>query len=234
MNAYGKVSYSSRRVNAYFGALWTPTTAEGTLPAYTGLGPNIISSSLAANQPNLTRGFDIQQRNFTGNVDINVSNSSFVTVQAGMFYDDYKDTGVPSTTPFRYETSAVGLAGVPANLQGAIGFSNTPAVQIVDHDTTKQSYVQASYSAAFNAGGFHTLKVGTGVRHNANDVDQLYPGGRVLVFWDSTFTSSVPGVGSGRGTYGYTPSITSGPLARRRQTSPPCTRRISGPLATSR
>ena len=38
MNAYGKVSYSSRRVNAYFGALWTPTTSEGTLPAYTGLG----------------------------------------------------------------------------------------------------------------------------------------------------------------------------------------------------
>ena len=50
MQAYGKVSYSSRRVNAYFGALWTPTTSEGTLPAYTGLGPNIISTSRAANR----------------------------------------------------------------------------------------------------------------------------------------------------------------------------------------
>jgi hypothetical protein len=203
MSAYGKVSFSSRRLNAYFGALFTPTTSEGTLPVYAGLGPNFIASSLAANQPNLTRGFETQQRNFTGNVDINLSNASFLTVQAGLFHDNYEDTGVPTTTPFRYETTSIGLAGVPANLQGGIGFSNTPAVQIVSNDTTKQSYVQASYNAAFNAGGFHTLKVGTGVRHNVNDVDQLYPGGRVLVFWDQTFTSSVPGVGSGRGAFGY-------------------------------
>jgi hypothetical protein len=203
MNAYGKVSYSSRRVNAYFGALWTPTNSDGTLPAFTGLGANIISSSLAANQPNLTRGFEIEQRNFTGNVDINVSNSSFLTVQAGLFHDNYEDTGVPSTTPFLYNNPSFGIPGVPASLQGGTGFNNTPAVQIVSNDTTKQSYVQASYNAAFNAGGFHTLKVGTGVRHNANDVDQLYPGGRVQVFWNSTFTSSVPGVGSGRGAYGY-------------------------------
>ena len=41
------------------------------------------------------------------------------------------------------------------------------------------------------------------MRRNGNDVDQRYPGGQVDVFWDSTFTSSVPGVGAGRGTFGY-------------------------------
>ena len=44
MNAYGKVSYGSRRVNAYFGALLTPTTSEGTLPAYNGIGPQYLST----------------------------------------------------------------------------------------------------------------------------------------------------------------------------------------------
>jgi hypothetical protein len=112
---------------------------------------------------------------------------------------------VPSTTPFRYQTStsSPGVPPVPASLQGGVLFSNTPAVQIVDHDTTKQSYVQADFNAAFTAGGFHTLKVGTGVRRNDNEVSQLYPGGLINVYWGSTFTSSVPGVGSGTGLYGY-------------------------------
>ncbi len=72
MNAYGKVSYGSRRVNAYFGMLLTPTTSEGTLPAYNGIGPKYLSSSKAANNVNLERGYEIDQRNFTGNVDLHV------------------------------------------------------------------------------------------------------------------------------------------------------------------
>ena len=129
-------------------------------------------------------------------------------MKAGHFYDNYADIGVPSTVPFRYpSTSSIGIPGVPASLQGGVLFSNTPAVVISDHDTTKQTYVQADFNAAFNAAGFHTLKVGTGVRRNTNDVEQRYPngdaGGRVDVFWNSTFTSSVPGVGAGRGAFGY-------------------------------
>jgi hypothetical protein len=202
--AYGKVSYSSRKVSAYFGALFTPTTSEGTLLAYTGLGPQFTSTTAQAYEPNRTRGFETTQRNLTGNADINLTSSTFLSVKAGTFYDNYADTGVPSTTPFRYQTpsSSAGLP-VPPSLQGGFLFSNTPAVVISQFDTTKQSYVQADFNAAFNAGGFHTLKVGTGTRKNSNEVEQRYPGGLVDVFWGSTFTSSVPGVGQGRGAYGY-------------------------------
>jgi hypothetical protein len=202
-NAYGKVSYASRRLNAYFGALFTPTDSEGTLLAYTGLGPQYTSTSRAAYEPNRTRGFEMTQRNFTGNADITLTNATFLSVKAGSFYDNYNDTGVPNTTPYRYRTSTTGVPGIPPSLQGGIGASNTPAVQIVEYDTTKQSYIQGDYNAAFTAGGFHTLKVGTGFRRNSNDVEQRYPGGLVDVYWGSTFTSTVPGVGSGRGLYGY-------------------------------
>jgi hypothetical protein len=202
-NAYGKISYASRRLNAYFGALFTPTDQEGTLLAYTGLGPQYTSTSRAAYEPNRTRGFEITQRNFTGNADITMTNATFLSVKAGTFYDNYADSGVPLTTPYRYRTTTAGVPGIPANLQGGVLASNTPAVRIVDHDTTKQSYIQADYNAAFTAGGFHTLKVGTGFRRNTNDVDQRFPGGLVDVYWGSTITSTVPGVGSGRGTYGY-------------------------------
>ena len=81
--AYGKVSYGGRRFNAYFGTLWTPTKSEGTLPVYNGTAPLHLVSSLAANEPNKTRGFEVDQRNFTGNVDITVTNTSFVNIQTG-------------------------------------------------------------------------------------------------------------------------------------------------------
>jgi hypothetical protein len=205
MNAYGKVSYGGRRVNAYFGALLTPTTSEGTLPAYNGIGPQILSSTKASNNVNLTRGYETDQRSLTGNVDITVSNTTFVSVKVGHFYDNYNDTGVPLTTPWRYRvpcTTTMSPA-CPSQFVGATGAQNTPAVQIVDHDTTKQTYFQADYNATFEGGGWHTLKVGAGLRHNQNDVDQRYPGGLVDVWWDNTYQSAVPGVPPGRGTYGY-------------------------------
>ena len=55
MNAYGKVSYGGRRVNAYFGALLTPTTSEGTLPAYNGIGPQILSASKVSQRRRTSR-----------------------------------------------------------------------------------------------------------------------------------------------------------------------------------
>jgi hypothetical protein len=203
VNAYGKISYSKGSLKAYFGALWTPTYSHGTLPAYTGFGPQFQSSTLESNQPNAARGYEIAQRNFTGNADINLAETTFLSVKGGYFRDEYKDNGVPSTTPVRYRTSSIGLAGVPSEFQGAALYQNTPAVQTVSHDSTTQAYIQADFSASLTAGGFHAIKIGAGVRRNGNDVDQRYPGGQVDVYWDSTFTSSVPGVGSGRGGFGY-------------------------------
>jgi hypothetical protein len=203
-SAYGKVSYAGPRVNAYFGTLWTPTTSRGTLPAYNGFAPNELSSTLESNLPNRDRGYEIDQRSLTGHANLSLSRSAFLSVDAGHFHDRYQDTGVPSTTPVEYYTSSIGLAGVPADLQGGVGFQNTPGVQIVEQDLTTQTYVQADFNTSFEAAGRHSLKVGGGIRHNANDVEQRYPGGEVRVYWDETFSASgVPGVAPGRGAFGY-------------------------------
>ena len=46
--------------------------------------------------------------------------------------------------------------------------------------------------------------MGAGIRHNENDVDQRYPGGRVEVFWDSAVTRArCRASAASRGTYGY-------------------------------
>jgi hypothetical protein len=202
-NAYGKVSFSEGRINATVGLLWTPTYSEGSLPLYNGFGPQFHSSSLISNEPNRERGFVIDQRNLSSAVDINLTETALLSVKAGHFRDDYRDRGIPSTTPVRYRTNAIGLAGVPPEIQGASQYQNVPAVAITDHDTTTQTFVQADYSNSFLAGGYHSLKIGGGIRRNGNDVNRRYPGGYVDVFWDSTFTSSVPGVGASRGAFGY-------------------------------
>ncbi len=111
------MTYSGSRVTASGSGLFTPTTSEGTLPAYNGAGTNVLTSSAAANAVNLQRGFEQTQTNASGNVDIVLSNSSFLTVRGGYFHDNYNDTGIPNITNYTYQTSSVGLAGLPANLQ---------------------------------------------------------------------------------------------------------------------
>ena len=205
MSAFGKVTYVLGRMRADFSSLFTPTTSEGTLltTGLNGAGPDFSAISRAANESQKERGFEISQRNLSGNVDLTLSNASFVSFRVGHFYDNYTDTGIPNTTSYTYQASSLGLAGVPATLQGGVGFNNTPMAQITNFDRTKRTFFNADYNQAFTAGGLHTLKAGTGIQRTVNEVDKSYPGGFVYVYWDRTFTSSVPGVGANRGTYGY-------------------------------
>jgi outer membrane receptor protein involved in Fe transport len=199
--AFGKLTYSGSRFTASGSALYTPTTSDGTLTAYNGLGANVLTSTLAANDANIDRGFKQTQTNTTGNVDIVLGGSSYASVRGGYFYDNYKDTGIPNVTNYIYQTSSIGVAGVPASLQGPVLFQNTPRALIVDKDATKRGFVNADYNTAFRLGGYHTLKGGVGYQRTVNDALQAYPGGFVNIYWDRTFT--FPNAPGGRGTYGY-------------------------------
>jgi hypothetical protein len=198
--AFGKVTHRAGRVTSSGSVLFTPTTSEGTLPAYNGAGRDIITSSFAANSVNLDRGFKAMQVSTTGNVDVAVTGSSFFSVRGGYFHDNYEDTGIPNTTNYIYQTSSVGLAGVPSNLQGAIGTQNTPRALIVLNDTTKRGFLNADYNHAFNAAGAHSLKGGFGWQKTINDANQEYPGGYVNIYWDRNFNFQGD---RGRGQYGY-------------------------------
>jgi len=198
--AFGKISYASRRVNVQASVLHTPATSTGTLPAYDGAGSNIIVSSLAGNDANRKRGFEMTQTNASANVDLVLSGSSLLTIRGGHFRDRYADTGIPSITSVTYQTSNIGMADVPSGLQGPAGTQNTPRAIIVSHDTTTRSFVNADYNHAFHAGGQHTLKAGIGFQQTANDVNAGYPSGYVFLYWGRTFAS---GGTTGRGAYGY-------------------------------
>ncbi len=200
---FGKVTYTKGRIQANGSVLATPTTSEGVILAYNGATPNATSVSAAGNQPNVGRGWKQNQINTSGNVDVSLSNSSFLSVKTGYFYDKYNDTGIPTTTNYTYQITAVGLANVPASLQLPLGTVNTPRAQITNFDTTKRTFFDVNYNRAFSAAGYHTLKAGYGLQHVSNVIDSAYPGGYVDIFWNRAFTSSVGGVGTNTGTYGY-------------------------------
>jgi hypothetical protein len=202
--AFGKLSYSSRRWNASWSTLWTPTEVTGTLAAFNGATPNSFTSPAASNAPNIPRGWEQQQVNTSGTVDFNLSNSSFLSARGGLFHDRYTDIGVSEVTSYTYaNASTFSPVPVPANLQGGANFVNTPRAQITNFDTTKRSNFNLDYNHAFVAGGFHTVKGGYGFQHVVNDIDLAYPGGYVVVTWGTAGFTTPSGINRGPGTYGY-------------------------------
>jgi hypothetical protein len=199
---FGKVTYAKGRITANASVLMTPQRSTGTLLAYNGTGTNFITTSKAAYAPNINRGFETDQDNVSGNVNILLGRANYISVRGGSFYDNYKDTGIPLTTSYTYQTPTAGVAGIPANLQGPQFTTNTPRAQINNFDTTKQAFIQLDYNHAFNAVGSHLIKGGWGVRRQENDVEKAYPGGYVYIFWGQPFHSTVTGE-DGIGQYGY-------------------------------
>ena len=205
VQAFGKVSMGSRRVNAYVSSLFTPTYVKGTLAAYNGFGPNFLAASMASQEPNKERGWEQMQANVNGNVDVVISNGAYATFRAGYFHDRFTDTGIPQTTSYTYQTVAPPVLSngltIPSNLQGSINTTNTPRAQITDFDTTKRALFHADYNHTFQSMGWHTLKGGFGVQHTVNDVNSLYPGGYTFIFWGSTL--ALAGQAPDTGPYGY-------------------------------
>ncbi|MEZ5400375.1 MAG: carboxypeptidase regulatory-like domain-containing protein [Bryobacteraceae bacterium] len=183
--------------------LWTPTSTTGTLPGYNGECSNCTVSSLAANQVRRTQGYFAPQSNYGAQLDYVASPTTLLSVRAGRFWDNYKDTGLPDITPVNYSVSAVGVAGVPAALEQPQNYNNTPRISRSRWDIVTRTYVQADVSKFINAFGTHDLRVGAGTQKNVNNVLQDYPtGGYINVFWDRSFRSNATGV-TDRGPFGY-------------------------------
>lgn len=199
--AFGKLTYAGRRLTANWSTLWTPATSKGSLFGYTGPTANANSTSLASFEPNRTRGYEINQVNTSGTVDLRLGASSYLSLRGGFFHDRYSDTGISQTTNYRYGAATPAALNLPTGVLGPLGFENTPRAQITDFDTTKRSNFNVDYNRVFNLGGFHTLKGGYGIQHVVNDINSYYPGGYVDVLWDRSFTFG--GVTTGRGLYGY-------------------------------
>jgi hypothetical protein len=207
---FGKATYSPvSRLQLNLSALWTPDKAEGTLIAFDGANANQTAQNAAFFTAQQARGYEIPQWNMSYTGDYTASDKTLISVRGGYMKDNYFDTGVNKAQTFEYSTPTASLppallATVPQQYIQSIPYSNLPRVQINDHDITSRNFVDFSVTQIVSAAGQHQFKGGFGVSHANNDVELAYPnGGYVTVFWNQTFISDVPGVGAGRGLYGY-------------------------------
>ena len=122
-----------------------------------------------------------------------LSNTSFLSARGGYFLDNYNDTGIPNTTNYTYQTSSVGVAGIPASLQGPIGTQNTPRALIVEQDKTTRGFFNLDYNNAFHAAGYHTLKAGYGLQNTVNDATRPTRAAS-SIFWAVRSRSRAPPV----------------------------------------
>ena len=207
---FGKVTYSPvSRLQLNLSGLWTPDKSDGTVIAFDGPTANTTTQNAAFFSAQQTRGYEIPQWNMAYTGDYTATDKTLVSVRGGYMKDNYFDTGVNKSQTFEYVTATASLppallATVPAQYVQASGYSNLPRVQINDHDITSRNFVDFSLTQMVNAAGSHQFKGGFGISHANNDVELAYPnGGYVSVFWNQQFISDVPGVGAGRGIYGY-------------------------------
>lgn len=205
--AFEKVSFDitkNIRGNAFF--LWTPTSSTGRLSGYNGECPNCATTALSAVQVNRGIGYFSPQSNYGADLTWLVSPTTLLSVKAGRFWDNLKDTGVPNVTAVNYSTSALNLPfEIPQSLRGGVGFNNTPVLSRSAYDIAARTYLQGDFGKVFRALGQHDFKAGIGTQKIVNKVLTGYPtGGYISVNWDRAYTSSVRGVPPAqRGTYGY-------------------------------
>lgn len=202
MSGFNKISFEpDPRVRTNFTWLWTPSNSKGSLPVYNGSCANCLSSTMAANAANRTRGYFNPQSSYGASADFTLRPNIVLSTRANYFWDNYKDAGISDVTSVQYQAPASGPL-VPANLQGGVGFQNTPAVLKQDHDRIARATGQLDLNVIGNFLGSHNLKGGYGVEKAVNDVNRFYPGGYVYLWWDRSFTSPITNVPD-RGTYGY-------------------------------
>ncbi len=197
-NWFNKINFDpSNRVRMNFTWLYTPQYLTGSLYAYDGFGPNFSTQSKANAAGVASRGYSQPEQSYTGSMDISLTNTSLLTVKGGRYYLNYKETGIPYTKYWWWQSSSVGLEGVPAELQQPYNYS-TPSGAKILYDKTTRTYVQADFSQFVNLGGQHNFKAGIGTQKNVNSVFDSWngPDGRVLLYWGLSVRGDT-------GKYGY-------------------------------
>lgn len=184
------------KIQAYGSWQWSPSRRTGTLPN------RDVRVAAPTNDLSIQGGYTPSQTVAAG-VNYAASSRLLLSFRYGYRYLNSKDGnyGISGAPFLTYQTTSVGLEGVPAELQRATAYSNVTSTLLTEFDITtrKNFYVDASYVANF--WGQHTFKAGYAINQLGNEVRSDYSNGRFLVFWDRAFNRA--NITNQRGTYGY-------------------------------
>ncbi|HBY60704.1 MAG TPA: hypothetical protein DEH78_12835, partial [Solibacterales bacterium] len=112
---------------------------------------------------------------------------------------NYGQPGVPFIT---YNTSSVGIAGVPADVQFNNGYRNVNSTLTTVRDITTRHNVYLDGTIIRTiAGQQHTFKAGWALNRLGNDVESDFTNGQFTINWNDSFSRG--SIRDRRGAYGY-------------------------------
>ena len=179
---------AGQNLNLNFTTNFSPDKTRGSLPAQDGTSP--------ANADYSARGRDYNKIAYSFGLDWVANSNFFLNAFVGYHDKSTKDVGVPVADRYRYATSNVGMAGVPADYQHPIGWETSPdTTNVANNDDTRFSF-GATATFAFNAAGRHMLKAGFQYARPSTYLNYGPTKERVDVHWNTSFFGQ-------RGVYGY-------------------------------
>ena len=160
---------------------------EGRLQNQDGTSSNTANYDINDITPNVSGSLEL---------DYTASNKLFLHARGVYYRSNIYNEGVYDGTRYLFCTSNIGQAGVPANLQAAVGTSNVPTNTSTTRDIQTKIGGQFDVSYFATAGGQHQFKAGVKFDQIGNDVLTGETGNLVRLYWDRALSGE-------RGTYGY-------------------------------
>jgi hypothetical protein len=178
----------------------------GLLPALDGSEPAGVNYGKTSTFPNWAG---------SGNLDWVASEKFFIGLRGGYYNADRHDTNVPVLPRVIFSNSTnIGMAGVPADLQRSSGFASLPVGGnlLTDRDQQTRAFFQADSTAYVHAGGEHQFKFGVQLDRLGNNVLSGEAAARVTIRWNQALSSGRPRT---RGDFGYYSVRSNGPSPRK-------------------
>ncbi len=179
------------RTRVSFNNSWNKS--DGQLPAQDG------SDSPGTNY---TKGTKYPNWALSASADYVVNQKFFVGIRGGYFFNDTNDYNVPDVSRFIFSNSTnVGMAGVPVDLQHTTGYTSVPSNSATSQDQQKRLQFQADGTWYAHAAGEHALKFGVQFDRRGEDIVSGELGHRVTIHWGVPL--ALPNGTTVTGPYGY-------------------------------
>ncbi|HQR45344.1 MAG TPA: TonB-dependent receptor [Thermoanaerobaculia bacterium] len=177
----------SPSINARVAATFNPWKRTNVLPAQDGSTSSAAPLDIDQNQPNT---------NVSGTIDWIANQNLYFGARGGWFQYNTYDTGVPTDPRVLFQRSNVGMAGIPAEYQRQVGYSNITSNNAITRDIQSRTSAAVDGTIFFSGWGQHNLKAGWQFDHLTNDVYSGEQANLYELYWGASS-------GGKKGTYGY-------------------------------
>jgi len=198
---------SANVTNQFGNKLRTRVALNDNYRVTTGLLPALTNADKTGTD--YSKGTRFPNWALSGTADYIVNQSFLIGMRAGRYLSDAHDFNVNNVVQFAFanNTTNIGMAGVPANLQQPAGFTNVPSNSGIDHDTTTRNFFQLDATWFAHTGSTsHEIKGGMQLDRRGNDVQRGQLQNIINLNWGTT-------LGGKAGPFGYYEVRSAGPGA---------------------